>query len=132
MGWAIEVISIQINKLTRKKIKRGQSTHSNILKILQSESTNPADSLRWRPTLLLTDLAARIFKRSANPERSSEVIWRGLIQAWPENLEKIRCYPMLQTGEIEIEAVSGVSKGASFVEGSNSRESGKYLLSFRG
>ena len=49
----------------------------------------------------------------------------GLIQAWPENLEKIRCYPMLQTGEIEIEAVSGVSKGAGFVEGSNSLESGK-------
>ena len=53
------------------------------------------------------------------------VIWRGQIQAWPENFEKIECYPMLQAGEIEIEAVSGVSKGASFVEGSNSRESGK-------
>jgi hypothetical protein len=26
-------------------------------------------------------------------KESSEVIWRGLIQAWPENLEKIRCYP---------------------------------------
>mgnify|MGYP006152676101 CR=1 FL=1 len=79
-------------------------------------------SMTW---LSLRPVTLRISSKVMRSAQAAQIIQSGLIRGLPEDFEKMECYRLLQGREVEVEAVSGVSKGTGFVEGSNSRESGK-------